>query len=160
MRASLLLLLAAGLVLIGGASASAQTPAVICGTVTNPSGTPMPGVAVTLTSKQDKEASPAIATTDPLGGYLFPSVAPGTYSLSFTLDGFKKAVRPNVIILGSGLELRADMRMAPGASIDDVPANALASVGYVSRPTAATFTTVLKPTVAQDTASIRTVCTK
>lgn len=127
-------LFAIGLVLLAAASPSAQTPAIICGTVTDSTGGVMPGVAVTLTSTRDTGILPAAATTDPKGNYLFPSVSIGTYTLQFDLDGFKRAVRPNIIIT-TGFEARADQRMEPGLPAEEVQAALLAPVGYLSRPT-------------------------
>jgi hypothetical protein len=127
-------LLAAGFVLIVSASASAQTPAVICGTVTDATGGLMPGVSVSLTPARDTGILPAAATTDPKGNYLFPSVSIGTYTLSFELEGFKKSVRANVVIT-TGFELRADQRMEVGLPVEEVQAALLAPVGYLSRPT-------------------------
>jgi hypothetical protein len=131
---SLSSLLAAGFVLISSASAWAQTPAVICGTVTDATGGIMPGVAVTLAPMRDTGILPAAATTDSKGNYLFPSVSIGTYTLSFTLEGFKKAVRPN-ITMATGFEARVDQRMELGLPAEDVYISALAPVGYLSRPT-------------------------
>jgi hypothetical protein len=107
----------AALLLLGAASAYAQTPGQICGTVTDPSGAGMPGVSVTLMAR---DAAPSrTATTDPKGDYLFPNVWIGTYTLSFELSGFKKAVRPGLVVKAS-LELRADQRLEPGTPTDQL----------------------------------------
>jgi hypothetical protein len=95
------------LLLIVTTAAYAQTPGVICGTVTGPSGTGLPGVTVTLVLAQYQqrwsgqvaivhlveETPPITATTNTSGDYLFPSVPVGTFNqlrLSFALPGFKK----------------------------------------------------------------------
>jgi hypothetical protein len=83
----------AGLQLIGATSAYAQAAGMICGTVTDPAGTGAPGVTVTLSLGRDYSTSIATTTTAAKGDYLFPSVPVGTYTLSFTLDGFMKVVQ-------------------------------------------------------------------
>jgi hypothetical protein len=105
------------LLLVATASAYAQTPGMICGTVTDPSGTGMAGVIVALSGS----ASTPIATTTTAtkGDYVFPSVAAGTYTLSFTLDGFKKTSRPG-LIMTAGVERRIDQQLAPAATEQEV----------------------------------------
>jgi Carboxypeptidase regulatory-like domain len=106
----------AGLVLIGATSAYAQTPGMICGTVTLPSGAKMVGVTVTLartssTSGSSRAETPsATATTDSKGGYLFSNVPVATYSLTFELPGFRTVVLPKLVVT-DGFEARADPQL-------------------------------------------------
>jgi hypothetical protein len=96
----------ASLAVISATAAYAQTPRVICGTVTGPSGTGLPGVTVTLALAQYHprgsgqvtfvdlvaETPPITATTNTNGDYLFPRVPVGTFNqlrLSFGLPGFQ-----------------------------------------------------------------------
>ena len=73
-------------VLVGVPSVS-RAQAVIAGTVKDPSGAVLPGVAV-------EAASPALiekvrtAVTDGTGQYRIEDLRPGTYTVTFTLQGF------------------------------------------------------------------------
>jgi hypothetical protein len=128
---------AAVLALVGAASAYAQTPGMICGTATDSAGAKMAGVTVTLASRAEE---PATTKTSATGEYLFPKVAIGTYSLSFTLDGFKKTVRSGVVI-GTGLELRIDQQLERSLLSKEEVAAPAASVAYDRAPaTGGTFT--------------------
>jgi hypothetical protein len=115
----------AGLLLIGATSAYAQTAAMICGTVTDPSGAGAPGVTVTLSGGNDYSTAIATTMTAAKGDYLFPSVPVGTYTLSFTLDGFMKTVRPGLNVT-AGFDLRADQRIEPSMTVVEE-----VSVGYL-----------------------------
>jgi hypothetical protein len=105
----------AALLLVGGVSVYAQTPGMVCGTATDSAGAVLAGVTVTLA--HDAE-TPATTTTDSTGNYLFPKVSIGKYTLSFTLEGFKKSVRPGLIIT-SGFELRIDQHLEPSLMQSD-----------------------------------------
>src|SRR5256885_6893252 len=80
----------------GASSAHAQAIGSIFGKVTDSSGGVLPGVTVTVSGSGLQQ--PLVATTSESGTYQFPSVPVGTYSVSFELSSFKKAVRPSVII--------------------------------------------------------------
>ena len=73
----------------------------ICGKTTDSAGTLLAGVTVTLArsgAETTAQTAPAQTTTDSTGRYLLANVSPGTYTLSFTLDGFKKHLRANLVI--------------------------------------------------------------
>jgi hypothetical protein len=128
----------AALLLIGAASAYAQTPGMICGTVTDPSGAVMPGVSLTLALRGGDQVTPATTGTNAAGDYVFSDVLVGTYVLTFEFPGFKKAVRAGLVKTAS-LALRADQRMEPGSMPPtDPPTQAEIPVGY-DRPRS-TFT--------------------
>lgn len=81
-----------------GTTASAQVAVTgqIRGTVTDPSDSTVPKISVTAQSS-------ALMTsrkieTDSEGNYLFDSLPPGTYQLTFTGPGFKTEIRQNVAI--------------------------------------------------------------
>jgi TonB family protein len=63
-----------------------QAPAALSGTVYDPTGGVMPGVAVTL---EDAQQHSAQATTDSSGRFAFPGIGSGRYVLSAALPGFK-----------------------------------------------------------------------
>jgi hypothetical protein len=110
----------AALLLVGAASAFGQEPGMICGTTTDSGGTVLAGVTVTLARGSE---TPAQATTDSAGKYLFANVSVGTYRLSFELDGFKKTVRANVVIT-PGFERRIDQGLERGLPLPTDPPTA------------------------------------
>src|SRR5262245_64020516 len=79
------------LVVLGaGSAAVAQvTNASISGIVQDQSGALIPGVTITITNAETGVALNTL--TNEAGAYGFPSIAPGTYSLSASLSGFKTA---------------------------------------------------------------------
>jgi hypothetical protein len=82
------------LVLAG--SLLAQETGTIRGQAKDPSGAILPGVTVTLTGKATQRIQTTI--TSEVGGYTFPAVPPGQYSLGFELAGFKRLVRDNITL--------------------------------------------------------------
>ena len=83
-------LLAAGLLAAWVAPAHAQAIGSIFGKVTDSSGGVLPGVTVTVAGPALQQ--PLVAVTGATGTYQFPSVPIGTYTVTFELNGFKKAV--------------------------------------------------------------------
>src|SRR5438128_6726669 len=91
------------LVLLAGVAmmpAIALAQAVIAGTVKDPSGAVLPGVVV-------EAASPALiekvrtAVTDGTGQYRIEDLRPGTYAVTFTLQGFNTFRREGLELTGS-----------------------------------------------------------
>lgn len=82
------------LVLLSATAALAQQTGTITGKVTSADGEALPGVAVQATSTVLPQARQAVSGAD--GGYQLPLLPPGTYEMSFTLEGMavaKKSVR-------------------------------------------------------------------
>ncbi len=79
---------------------AARAQGSIAGAVKDPSGAVLPGVTVEV-------ASPALieqartAVTDSSGNYRITDLPPGTYSVTFTLTGFKSIRREGIIIQGT-----------------------------------------------------------
>src|SRR5215471_17131427 len=74
----------------------AQETGTIRGLAKDATGAILPGVMVTLTGKATQRIQTAI--TSEAGGYTFPAVPPGQYSLTFELSGFKKLIRDNITL--------------------------------------------------------------
>ena len=72
----------------------------IAGAVKDPSGAVIPGVTVEAASPALIEQS-RTAVTDSNGNYRITDLPPGTYSVTFTLSGFKTVRREGVIIQGN-----------------------------------------------------------
>lgn len=86
--------------LAAGALAQSPQPAPfaggIAGQVVNASGIPQMGATVLLLDHVDRVVTRAL--TDESGAFLFPSVAPGVYSLKVTLASFLPAVKRNILV--------------------------------------------------------------
>ncbi|HKS73246.1 MAG TPA: carboxypeptidase-like regulatory domain-containing protein, partial [Terriglobales bacterium] len=64
----------------------AQVTATLSGTVEDPSGGVIPGAQVTLTNEATNQSR--VVETNATGLYAFPSLVPGTYSLTAAAKGF------------------------------------------------------------------------
>src|SRR5262245_13555435 len=78
------------------------------GTVRDQQSAVLPGATVTLRNDQTGVTRVAVTETD--GRYLFPSLAPGTYSVKVELQGFATTETPNITIT-IGLALINDFSM-------------------------------------------------
>src|SRR5688572_7550020 len=90
----------------------------IAGTVRDPSGAVIPGVLVEVTSPAliSKVRS---ATTDGSGQYRITNLPVGTYSVTFTLEGFTRQQRDNVV-LTTGFTAPVNATMAVGGLAETV----------------------------------------
>src|SRR5579864_5372202 len=77
-------------------SAQAQAVGQILGVVTDATGAVRPKVTVTVSGTGLQQ--PLIRSTTVDGAYTVPDVPIGTYVVAFELNGFKRPVRPNVLI--------------------------------------------------------------
>jgi hypothetical protein len=91
--------------------ALAHSPTTLSGVVRDTSGAVLPGVTV-------EAAGPALiervrsAITDGSGQYRITDLPPGTYSVTFSLQGFTRVVREGVALAGSGVTtINADLRV-------------------------------------------------
>ncbi len=110
-------LLVAGVLALWASSAHAQAIGSIFGRVTDDSGAVLPGVTVTVTGTGLQR--PLVAETSSGGTYQFPSVPVGTYTVTFELASFKKAVRQNVIVT-TGFNAGIDQKLELGALTEEV----------------------------------------
>lgn len=111
------LLLAGLLSAVWAGSAHAQGVGSIFGKVTDESGAVLPGVTVTVSGTGLQQ--PLVAQTSASGAYQFPTVPIGTYTVTFELASFKKAVRQNVIIT-TGFNSGIDQKLELGALTEEV----------------------------------------
>jgi hypothetical protein len=94
----------------------------IAGTVRDASGALMPGVLVEVTSPALIEKVRS-STTDDAGQYRIINLPVGTYSVSFTLEGFTKQQRDNVV-LTTGFTAPVNAVMAVGQRTETVTVTA------------------------------------
>jgi hypothetical protein len=94
----------------------AQTTGIVAGTVTDPNGSPLPGV--TVEARSAALQGTRVDTTDPYGAYRLPLLPPGQYTVTFTIEGFRPMTRRDVEV-GLGRNSRVDMtmRLAQSAEI-------------------------------------------
>ena len=88
------------------------TTAGIVGTVSDPSGSRIPGV--TVTALQVETSTPTTTTTDSSGNYSFTNLQIGKYSITFQKEGFQRIVQSNVD-LGIGQVVRFDIALQVGS---------------------------------------------
>jgi hypothetical protein len=91
------LLLVVALLLAPAAALRAQTiTGSIVGSVVDPSNLPVAGATVDLT--QTATGAQRQATTDERGNFIFASLQPGEYSVSVTVQGFKKLEKSQIML--------------------------------------------------------------
>ncbi len=98
--------------------AEAQQAAGISGTVRDSSGLALPGATVEAASPALIEKTRAV-TTDGEGRYTFVDLRPGTYSVTFSLEGFSKIIRDG-IILNSGFVASVNVALSVGALSESI----------------------------------------
>ncbi len=86
----------------------------VSGTVSDSSGVPLPGVAVTLTG----DGAPQTTVTDKLGSFRFPGLWPGSYALRASLAGFDSVERSLMIKPGEETEITT---VLPQQFVCDLP---------------------------------------
>jgi hypothetical protein len=104
------------LVLAGGVAAQ-EFRATLQGTITDPSQAAIPTASVIL--KNSDTGIERAVPSDEDGHYLFPYVAPGTYSLTVEAKGFKTTVR-NGVVLSINDNLKLDLQLALGQAAETV----------------------------------------
>ncbi len=117
MSKKIFVLLAILLVMAPLAFSQSRETGAITGTVTDESGSPLPGVTVTI-------SGPAImgtrsTMTDARGTYRFPALPPGTYSIKAELQGFGDVVNRD-IRLSTTSTLTIDLTMKQSALEEEV----------------------------------------
>ncbi len=88
-----------------------STTGAINGKASDESGAAMPGVSVTAVSESMQGSRTTVTGED--GSFRIPAVPPGTYKLTFELNGFGTVVREGVIVgLGFTATINVDMKVA------------------------------------------------
>ncbi|MBC8167181.1 MAG: carboxypeptidase regulatory-like domain-containing protein, partial [Bryobacteraceae bacterium] len=105
------------LALLGSISASAQQAGSLKGTVTDPSGSSVPGAVIILRKAPSTELR---TTTDAQGGYIFNNVPRGSWSLTVSRPGFAPYQIQDFEVNGASL---ADVRMEVSLEKQQVTVN-------------------------------------
>jgi hypothetical protein len=98
-------------------SARAQVSASIKGTVTDPSGAPVPSVDVKTTNLETGAIRSSI--TDDAGRYLLLSLPVGEYEIRVAKAGFQDAIRSGIHLV-VGEEANVDLRLQVGVEISQI----------------------------------------
>jgi hypothetical protein len=125
-------LIAAAWLLSASIPASAQGLGSIFGKVTDASGGAVPGVTVTVTGTGLQ--LPRTAVTAESGAYQFPNLPIGTYEVTFELQGFKKATRPNILIT-AGFNAPVDQALEVGSLSEVLTVSGVSPVVDTKRTT-------------------------
>ena len=88
-----------------------EVRATLSGTVSDPTGAPVPGATVIVTNVDQNVSTPS--ETNDSGNYVFPYLAPGTYRLSVERTGFKKYSRASIVLEAQD-KARADVALELG----------------------------------------------
>jgi len=138
-RTALAIGLAALLILAAPPLAAQTVSGALTGNVLDDTGLPLPGATVTVTSP-DLVRGSASSVTDASGGFRFPSLPPGAYTVEVTLQGFR-AVRKENVRLGLGQTLSLPVRMAlPSVAAETVVTAEAPLVSVVSNSVAGNIT--------------------
>lgn len=116
-NSALLMVVALAVLLLGGLRAHAQATGTVNGIVTDPAGRVVTGATVQLTNTATSQVRDT--KTSESGEYQFPLVAPGTYTLQVTAQGFKSFVVKNLQVLVNGTS-RGDAKLAIGEVSEEV----------------------------------------
>ena len=123
----------------------AQVNAVLSGTVSDASGALIPGVEVT--AKNINTGITDTRLTNETGNFVFPSLQPGTYTLSSSLAGFQNATYNNVV-LGQGQQVRLNFTLQVAAAAQNV--EVLIAADTLIATTSSSVGNVLPDSVVRD----------
>jgi hypothetical protein len=109
-----------GLILASFVPANAQERfGGLSGTVTDPSGAPVPGATVTATNKESAKVRTVVTNGE--GKFLLPDLDPGRYNVVVELSGFQKAEDQNLLILlGRTIEFSPKLQVGAVTEIVNV----------------------------------------
>jgi hypothetical protein len=103
--------------LFAAQSGFGQVNAGLSGTASDASGALIPGVEVT--AKNVNTGITETRLTNEAGSFVFPSLQPGSYTLSAALSGFQTSTYNNVV-LGQGQQVRLNFTLQVGAAAQSV----------------------------------------
>jgi Carboxypeptidase regulatory-like domain/TonB dependent receptor-like, beta-barrel len=102
--------------LISGA-ALAQTGGTITGTVVDPAGAVVASAAIEARNTDTNAVYPVASSST--GNYTLPGLPPGTYELDISASGFKKFVRPSLVVQNAQT-IRINAKLEVGATTESV----------------------------------------
>ena len=123
-------------ILFASVALAQQDRGTIVGTVTDPSGATIPGVAVVATHVETNQAYSSL--TNGVGQYRVPNLPVGHYRVTFEMKGFKTAVRENVELSVTDV-IRVDAPMEVGQTSESLTVTAEAPLLQTETPEVATL---------------------
>jgi hypothetical protein len=108
-----------------------QDRATFTGTVTDQTGSVIPGVAVTVQNIDTNSAYNS--TTNDVGNYTVPNLPIGNYRISFETPGFKRFVRENLTLNIAQVQ-RIDVQLQVGATTESIEVTAAAPLLQTETP--------------------------
>jgi hypothetical protein len=118
-----LLMLGVVLGLLAGPAWSQEVTAAIVGTVTDPSGAPIPGAAVVVTDVD--RGTQFVATTNESGAYNVPRLPVGNYQLKVSAKGFQTAVHQTfTLVLNQTARIDVPMKVGQVSETVEVSSSA------------------------------------
>jgi len=123
MRTTRVVYLFMALALIAGGllAQGTGTTSELSGNVTT-DGKPLPGVTVTISSPAMQGTRTAV--TGDAGGYYFPALPPGAYTVTFELEGMSKMVKRTQLTLAQPAHIDADLKVSGVSEAITVTASA------------------------------------
>jgi hypothetical protein len=103
-----------------GMRAQSIVTGAVSGTITDPTGGAVSNASITLTNTATGEVQ--TSTTNAAGGYLFPLLKPGSYSVRVEQSGFRTATASVRVVLGQ--TTTADLKLELGETTTSVEVNA------------------------------------
>lgn len=116
-------------IFLSAAPAGAQTAstALVLGTVTDPGGAVVPDASAELTNTATNEVKSV--TTNSAGQYVFPNVAPGTYTLKISKAGFATTTFSNIKFdVSKSYTYDAKLEVSSGKEVVEVSTGAVAEL--------------------------------
>ena len=111
------------LVCVSGAWGQTSTVGTVAGIVTDESNAAVPGAEVKITETATNIAQSTVSNTD--GRYVFSSIPPGTYNISFTKQGFNSyQVNAQQVDIGQSLTINASLKVGSTSTTVQVTAEA------------------------------------
>jgi hypothetical protein len=114
--------LAFGLMLLLASAFGQTTSASLTGAVRDQSGGAIPGAAVKAIDTHTNLAVQTVSGAD--GGFTFPSLQPGTYTVEVELTGFKKYQKTNIVLNASDKAATGVITLEVGGITDTVSVSA------------------------------------
>src|SRR5689334_1557552 len=111
-----------------------STTGTLVGTVTS-DGKPLPGVTVTVTSPALQGSRTTV--TGEAGGYHFPALPPGDYTVSFELEGMQKVDKSSIVSLSQ--TARADAELSVTTLAEEITVTASTPTAVETTEIAASF---------------------
>jgi hypothetical protein len=118
----LMLLALVGLLVPSGLLAQSNTQGAIAGTVTDQTGAVLPNVPVVIRSLDTGFTS--TQSTNQSGGYSFPLVSPGNYTISVNASGFKQYSAKTVVQVGQATTVNVKLEVGTAGTTVEVSGEA------------------------------------